>query len=65
MNSLVGGAWRKLLGVGRAAEHLADSLGDGVTVDAIDLEQLLRFATARNMGHGQTMQTEARFIDHS
>lgn len=61
----VGGAGRKLLGVGGAAEHLADGLGDGVAVDAIDLEQLVRFTTARNMGHGQAMQIEARLIDHS
>lgn len=61
----MGGAGRKLLGIGRAAEHLADGQGDGVTVDAIDLEQLVRFATARNVGHSKTMQTEARLIDHS
>lgn len=64
MNRQVGGAWRELLGIGRAAKHLADSLGDGITIDAIDLEQLMRFATARNVGHSQTMQIEARLIDH-
>ena len=60
----MGGAGRKLLGIGRAAEHLADSLGNGITVDAIDLEQLVWFATAGNMGNGQTVQIEARLIDH-
>lgn len=64
MNRQVGGAWRELLGIGRAAKHLADSLGDGITIDAIDLEQLMRFATARNVGHCQTMHIEARLIDH-
>lgn len=60
----MGGAGRKLLGVGRAAEHLADSLGDGIAVDAIDLEQLVWFATAGDVGHSQTMLTEAGLIDH-
>lgn len=60
----VGGAAIKLLGVGRAADHLVDGLGDGVTVDAIELEQLLWFTTAGDMGHSQTMQIEARLIDH-
>lgn len=60
-----GGARRKLLGIGRAAEHFADSLGNSITVDAVDLEQLLRFATARNMGHSQAVQIEARLVDHS
>lgn len=57
------GQGESLLGVGRAAEHLADSLGDGVPVDAIDLEQLVWFATAGDVRHGQTMQIEARLID--
>ncbi len=60
----MGGAGRKLLGIGRAAEHLADGLGNGVTVDAIDLEQLVWFATAGDVGHSQAMQTEARLINH-
>jgi len=59
-----GGAQRQLLGIGGAAEHLADGLGNGVTVDAIDLKQLVWFATAWNVGHSQTVQTEARLIDH-
>lgn len=60
----MGRAERKLLGVGRAAEHFADGLGDGFTVNAIDLEQLVWFATAGDVGHSQTMQIEARLIDH-
>lgn len=58
------GQGKKLLGIGGAAEHLADGLGDGITIDAIDLEQLVWFATAWDMGHGQTLQIEARLIDH-
>lgn len=61
------GGWggeKKLLGIGGAAEHLADGLGDGITIDAIDLEQLVWFATAGDMRHSQAMQTEARLIDH-
>lgn len=61
----MGGAGRKLLCIGGAAEHLADGLGDGITVDAVDLEELVRFATARNVGHSQAMHTEAGLIDHS
>lgn len=61
----MGEAGRKLLGIGRAAEHLADGLGNGVTVDAVDLEQLMWFATAGNVGHSQTLQIEARLVDHS
>lgn len=59
-----GGAGRRLLGIGGAAEHLADSLGDGVAVDAVDLEQLVGFAATGNVGHSQTVQAEARLIDH-
>lgn len=58
------GPGAKLLGVGRAAEHLADCLGDGIAIDAIDLEQLVRFAAAGNVGHSQAVQVEARLIDH-
>lgn len=54
----------RLLGIGRAAEHLADSLDDGVPVDAVDLEQLVRFAAARNVRHGQTMHSEAGLVNH-
>lgn len=60
----MGEAGRRLLGIGSTAEHLADSLGDGVTVDTIDLEQLVWFSTAGNVGDSQTMQSDARFIDH-
>lgn len=60
----VGGAQMRLLGIGRAAEHLADSLDDGVPVDAIDLEQLVRFAAARNVRHCQTVHGEAGLVDH-
>lgn len=59
----MGGAERKLLCIGRAAEHLADSLGDAITVNAIDLEQLMWFATSRNVGYSQTMQADARLVD--
>ena len=59
----MGGAGRHLLGVGGAAEHLADGLGDGVPVDAIDLEQLMWFATAGDMGHCQADLIKARLID--
>lgn len=55
----------RLLGISRAAEHLADPLDDGVPVDAVDLEQLVRFATARNVRHGQTVHGEARLVDHA
>ncbi len=65
MSGSVGGVKRKLLGIGGAAEHLADSLDNGITVDAVDLEELVRFATSRNVGHSQAMQTEARLIDQS
>lgn len=54
----------KLLCVGGAAEHLANGLGDGVAVDAVDLEQLVRFATARNVGDSQAVQVEAGLVDH-
>lgn len=60
----MGGAGRKLLGVGRAAEHLADGLDNGVAVDAVDFEQLVWFATAGDVGHSQTMQVDARLVDH-
>lgn len=54
----------KLFSVGGAAKHLTDSLSDGVAVDPIDLEQLVRFAAARNVGNSQTMQVKAGLIDH-
>lgn len=60
----VGGAAMKLLGVGGAAEHLADGLRDGIAVDAVDLEQLMWFATAGDVGHSQAVQIEAGLIDH-
>lgn len=62
LGMLASGAGRKLLGIGRAAEHLADSLSNGIAVEAVDLEQLVRFAAAGNVGHGQTTQREARLI---
>lgn len=58
------GLENKLFSIGGAAKHLTHSLSDGIAVDAIDLEQLVRFATARNVGNSQTMQAEARLIDH-
>lgn len=61
----VGGARMRLLGIGGAAEHLADPLDDGVPVDAVDLQQLMRFATARNVRHGQAVHSEARLVDHA
>lgn len=57
------GLENELFSIGGAAEHLTHSLSDGIAVDAIDLEQLVRFAAARNMGNSQTMQAEARLID--
>lgn len=60
----MGGAGRALLGIGRAAEHFADGLCDGVTVNTVDLEQLVWFSAARDVRHSQTMQTDARLIDH-
>lgn len=54
-----------LLCIGGAAEHLPDGLGDGVAVDAVDLEQLVRFSTAGDVGNGQTVQVESRLVDHS
>lgn len=53
-----------LLGVGGAAEHLADSLCNGVTVDAKDLEELGGFAAAGDVGHGHTVHVEAGLIHH-
>lgn len=60
----MGGAQMRLLGIGRAAQHLADPLDDGVPVDAVDLEQLVRFAAARNVRHGQTLHSKAGLINH-
>lgn len=57
-------AGRKLLGIGRAADHLANGLRNSITVDTVDLQQLVGFSTARNVGHSETVQTEARLIDH-
>lgn len=54
----------ELLGVGRAAEHLPDGLANGFAVDAVDLEQLAGLATARDVGHRQTLQGEALLIHH-
>lgn len=41
-----------LLGIDRVAEHLPDCLGNGVVVNAKDLEQLMGLAAAWNVGHG-------------
>lgn len=60
----VWGLQRGLLGVGRVVEHLADGLDDGVTVDAVDLQQLVGLAAAGGVGHGQPLQGEAGLIDH-
>ena len=54
----------ELLGVGGAAEHLPDGLGDGVAVDAVDLQQLLRFAAAGDVGHRQSVHAVARLARH-
>lgn len=66
MAGLTGGAGlgNKLLCIGGAAEHLPNGLGDGVAVDAVDLEQLVRFATAWNVGNRQTVQVESGLVDH-
>ncbi len=62
----VGGAKRTgLLGIGRAAEHLPDHLCDGVTVDAVDFEQVGHFAAAGNLSDSQTLESDAGFIDDS
>ncbi len=62
----VGGAKRTgLLGIGRAAEHLPDHLCDGVTVDAIDFEQVGHFAATGNVSDSQTLESDAGFIDDS
>lgn len=58
------GLGNKLLCIGGAAEHLPNGLGDGVAVDAVDLEQLVRFATAGDVGNGQTLQVESGLVDH-
>lgn len=60
----VRGAGRQLLSIGRAADHLANGLRDGVAVDAVDFQQLVRFAAAGDVGHGQTVQIDARLVDH-
>lgn len=54
----------ELLGVGGAAHHFADGLDNGVAVDAVDFEQLMRFAAAGDVGHSQTVQVEALLIHH-
>lgn len=54
-----------LLGVGGAAEHLADRLSDGVPVNAEDAEQLAGLAAARHLGHCQALDGEAGFVHHS
>lgn len=51
-----------LLGVGGAAEHLADCLSDGVAVDAEDSEQLLGLAAAGNLGNCQAVDGEAGLV---
>lgn len=53
-----------LLGIERVADHLPDCLGNGVVVDAEDLEQLVGLATAWNVSHSQTMHHKAGFIHH-
>lgn len=58
------GLENKLFSIGGAAKHLTHSLGDCIAIDAIDLEQLMRFAAARNVGNSQTMQVKAGLIDH-
>lgn len=60
----MGGAQMRLLGICRAAEHLADPLDDGVPVNAVDLEQLMRFSAARNVRHGQTVHSKAGLVHH-
>lgn len=62
----VGGAKRTgSLGIGRAAEHLPDHLCDGVTVDAVDFEQVGHFAAAGNVSDSQMLESEAGLIDDS
>lgn len=62
----VGGAQREreLLGISGAAEHLPNGLGDCIAVDAVDLQELVRFATSGNVGHGQAVQTESGLVHH-
>lgn len=64
MAGWVGGARRKLLGIGGAAEHLANGLSDGVAVYAVHLQQLVRLAAVGNVGHGQAVEVETRLVDH-
>lgn len=59
------GSREALLGVGCIGEHLAYGLSDGVPVDAVDPQQLGGFPAARDLGHGQTVDAEARLVHHS
>lgn len=53
-----------LLSIGRAAEHLADCLSNGVTVNAKDSEQLLGLAAAWHLGNGQAVDGETGLIHY-
>lgn len=53
-----------LLGIGRAAEHLADCLSDGVTVNAKDSEQLMGLAAAGHLGNCQAVDGEAGLVHY-